>query len=323
MKLKKLLRPSLCLVVLMSFHPTGEAMAFNDFFAKFLAGLKPSNSVPSGFGEEDRTAGRSVSGLEGPSTAVPPATPRYLPPPIPNNDLRAPLPNPIYAPTYSTVTKTVDGPWWTNASMTPTGDLPMNPEMPKKGDFWHLAKEASNIQGSPTEARDFLDPVLDRFALLESRANPLANKNNKRAAKGMYQFVPSTAKAYGLKGNDVYDPVKSRAAARALMTDNHKSISRMIKRPPKPHEIYLGHQQGAAGAAALINRPTMKAVDALVQGAKLKRSKALAHITDNGGHPDMTSAEFTEMMGHYFYDGVEAKNKYKQSFDTLRQLEDE
>ena len=53
--------------------------------------------------------------------------------------------------------------------------------------------------------------ILRRIATVESGGNQFAVSN--RGAKGMFQFVDGTAKDMGLRGNDVFDPSKSAAAA--------------------------------------------------------------------------------------------------------------
>ena len=57
-----------------------------------------------------------------------------------------------------------------------------------------------------------IDDLLDAIRQAESGGN---NKAVSRAgAKGPYQFMPSTAREFGLEGDDVFDPVKSRVAAK-------------------------------------------------------------------------------------------------------------
>ena len=53
--------------------------------------------------------------------------------------------------------------------------------------------------------------LLDRVAMTESSGNQFAVSS--RGAEGLFQFMPKTAAAFGLHGNDVFDPAKSSAAA--------------------------------------------------------------------------------------------------------------
>lgn len=88
---------------------------------------------------------------------------------------------------------------------------------------------------------------LMRLAQVESRMNPDAR--NKSGASGLFQFVGGTARHYGL--TNPFDPEAATSAAIRLTEANRKHL---IKNgiPPTPANLYLAHQQGAAGAVALI-----------------------------------------------------------------------
>ena len=57
-----------------------------------------------------------------------------------------------------------------------------------------------------------IDDLLDAIRQAESGGNDKAV--SPKGAKGPYQFMPATAREFGLKGDEVFDPVKSRAAAK-------------------------------------------------------------------------------------------------------------
>ncbi|MGK0739950.1 lytic transglycosylase domain-containing protein [Yokenella regensburgei] len=65
------------------------------------------------------------------------------------------------------------------------------------------------------------DGLMSAIAQAESSWNPLA-LNKASGAAGLFQFIPSTAKAYGLEGDDVYDPNKSTVAAGRYLNDLNK-----------------------------------------------------------------------------------------------------
>ncbi|MBX3712977.1 MAG: peptidoglycan-binding protein [Lysobacter sp.] len=112
-----------------------------------------------------------------------------------------------------------------------------------------IEKEAKE-RGIPRD--DFL-----RFAYIETggKFDETANRGP-NGAKGLFQFVPSTAKAYGIAGREL-DPVANTDAAAQLYLDNRQTlVSRHAKdgRPylsgsaqPDGLDMYLAHQQGAAG----------------------------------------------------------------------------
>ena len=117
-----------------------------------------------------------------------------------------------------------------------------------------------------------------RIAMIESSGNPKAH--NASGAAGLFQFMPGTAKAYGL--SDPYDPVASADAAARLTRDNRDYLTQKLGREPTPGELYLAHQQGMGGAEKLLTNPDAKAADLV--GAKA--------VTQNGGTADMTAQQF-------------------------------
>lgn len=61
--------------------------------------------------------------------------------------------------------------------------------------------------------------LMPAIAETESSWNPQA-KNKDSGASGLFQFMPGTAKGYGLNGDDVFDPTKATAAAAKYLQDN-------------------------------------------------------------------------------------------------------
>lgn len=113
---------------------------------------------------------------------------------------------------------------------------------------------------------------------------------NGEHAAGPFQFVPSTAKQYGLSSADRFDPQKSADAAARLAADNRVSLTSSLGRPPTDAELYLAHQQGAGGAAKLLSHPTVRAGDLV--GDK--------YIRENGGDPNAPAVNFTSMWTNKF-----------------------
>ncbi|EHM3440630.1 transglycosylase SLT domain-containing protein [Salmonella enterica subsp. enterica] len=73
--------------------------------------------------------------------------------------------------------------------------------------------------------------MMSAIAGKESSWNPLA-KNQKSGAAGLFQFIPETAKRYGLSENERYDPDKETYAAgrylHDLMTKYHGNIAEVL-----------------------------------------------------------------------------------------------
>lgn len=137
-----------------------------------------------------------------------------------------------------------------------------------------------------------IDPeYLRRTAQVESGggrnlSNPMSS------AKGPFQFIDSTAKQYGL--TDPNDPVQSADAAARLALDNKNALTKTLGREPTPGELYLAHQQGAGGAAKLLQNPNQPAVGLLGQSA----------VINNGGSPAMTGAQFAQGFTRKFDDSA-------------------
>lgn len=127
------------------------------------------------------------------------------------------------------------------------------------------------------------DALLDKISQVESGGNPNAVNKNSGAA-GTFQFMTATGAQYGLSADDRFDPVKSRTAAGRLLSDNRTSLTQSLGRAPTAGELYLAHQQGAGGAAALLKNPDANAVDVVGEKAVLQ----------NGGTADMTAGEFAK-----------------------------
>ena len=94
-----------------------------------------------------------------------------------------------------------------------------------------------------------IDPEhLMTMAQMESGGN--TNAVSSTGAAGLFQFTGGTAKQYGLRNR--FDPDQNIDAAARLYMDNKKSLEgRGIE--PTLDNIYLAHQQGAAGASQILN----------------------------------------------------------------------
>ena len=93
---------------------------------------------------------------------------------------------------------------------------------------------------------------LARTAQIESGMNPNA-RNPNSSAGGLFQFIDGTANQYGL--TDRFNPALATDAAGRLARDNAATLTKRLGRQPTAAELYLAHQQGAGGAAALLANP--------------------------------------------------------------------
>jgi hypothetical protein len=133
-----------------------------------------------------------------------------------------------------------------------------------------------------------VDPVaLTKTAYLETRGGTVPDRPGS-AITGPFQFTPKTAAQYGV--TDPTDPAQATDGAARLMADNKMDLAKSLGRDPTGAELYLGHQQGAAGAAVLLKNPDMLAVDAL--GTIMPAATARQNIVGNGGSATMTAGDF-------------------------------
>ena len=123
---------------------------------------------------------------------------------------------------------------------------------------------------------------LSTTAQIESSNNPNA-LNKDSGAAGLFQFIPSTAKAYGL--SNPMDAGASTDAAARLAADNAATLRSKLGREPTAAELYLAHQQGAGGASSLLANPNARAADIVGERA----------VTLNGGDANMTAGEFASI----------------------------
>lgn len=125
-----------------------------------------------------------------------------------------------------------------------------------------IAREATAAGMNP---QDFI-----RMAQIESSFNPNAGAKSS-SAKGLFQFIDSTAKAYGL--NNVYDPVESTRAAIRLAKDNIKATG-----AKDGAEMYMAHQWGSGGFNKMKNANPNASV-ASVLGASAAKNNAMGGMT--------------------------------------------
>jgi len=135
-------------------------------------------------------------------------------------------------------------------------------------------------------------------------------------ATGLFQFMPSTwEKMYGT--NKVDTDVSAQIRALQQFTNrNAGTWQSNMGRAPSAEELYLMHQQGAAGAMSLVRSGSGSAWDALTEargGGAKARSVAELAITKNGGRLDMTSDEFANLILRKFRN---AENAVGNPFGT-------
>ena len=150
---------------------------------------------------------------------------------------------------------------------------------------------ASGLFGGVEKKFGLPQGYLAQTASIESGGDPNA-VNKGSGAAGLFQFVPSTAKQYGL--SDPHDVIASTYAAGKLAADNAATLTQALGRPPTAGDLYLAHQQGATRAAKLLANPNARAGDVVGDAA----------VRANGGTRDMTAGQFAALWTGKFGSGV-------------------
>ena len=153
--------------------------------------------------------------------------------------------------------------------------------------------DALGLDFSTLEAENGLPQgFLERTAFLESKGNPSA-KNPNSSAGGLFQQTDGNAKDYGV--TDRFDPVQSTDGAVDFAVDNMRILTKALGREPTGAELYLAHQQGGAGARALLSNGNANVVDALTPIYKGNRERAAEAVRLNGGNVNMSANEFASL----------------------------
>jgi len=144
----------------------------------------------------------------------------------------------------------------------------------------------------PTKVRDVIVAAAGRYGVspsallrvadLESKFDPKA-KNPKSSASGLFQGIDTTHAQYGV--TDPFDEYQSADFGARLMRDNTNYLRTKLGRDPTRGELYLAHQQGAAGAFRLLSNPGASAASIVGEDA----------VTLNGGEAGMTAGEFAQL----------------------------
>lgn len=118
-------------------------------------------------------------------------------------------------------------------------------------------KEVLDIIEREAQERNIPRDDFMRFAYIETGGtfNELASRGA-QGAKGLFQFVPGTADDYGIRGRELDAVVNTDAAARLYLDNRNALVNRhandgrsYLSGKPEPDglDMYLAHQQGAAG----------------------------------------------------------------------------
>lgn len=172
----------------------------------------------------------------------------------------------------------------------------------------------SNMLAEIEKRYDLPDNFLSILHQIEAggRTNP---EDSEAGAGGPFQIMPVTAQEFGVKDTSNFE--QSAEGAGKIAASHGKQLRESIGREPSPAELYMSYQQGAGGAGALLNNPDANVVDALAEAYQGDKKKARSAIIQNGGRPDMTAKEFTQMWARRWQAQAEGMGVAPPSLDTL------
>lgn len=131
-----------------------------------------------------------------------------------------------------------------------------------------------------------------RTVQLESNGDPTVV--NASGHVGLGQFSPETWKEYGV--GDPKNPDDAIAAIQRYAAANSQYLTPKLGRPPTDAELYIAHQQGPGGAAALLTHPNASAASLI--GLQAVKQNLPWNMQPQAA--TMTAAEFTSYWGHKF-----------------------
>ena len=113
--------------------------------------------------------------------------------------------------------------------------------------------------------------------------------------KGVYQMGDQEWKAVGGTDANRGDRGMQVNLGIASLANRQQELANTIGRTPANWEIYMAHQQGSAGVAALMANPSANASEALASAGGMTRDEAAQRIRANGGNPDGTAGDFLKL----------------------------
>ncbi len=168
-----------------------------------------------------------------------------------------------------------------------------------------IVVDAAKRHGIPKD--DFL-----RASFIETGGQFNERASNPSGAKGLFQFMPETAREYGIQGRE-FDPNASADAAARLYLNNQSAMVRHHERTGQPYlsgepnptglDMYFAHQQGNAG---------YRSIQAALQTGSFERQDTRRNILANISPTDaraITGHTMTELRA--MPDGELAKNFVK------------
>ena len=189
-----------------------------------------------------------------------------------------------------------------------------------------ISEEVRNaiVNATKIMASDIPDGTMFVFAAIESGFNPNAKAKTSSAA-GLYQFIKSTGKQYGLStsrdpSSNVFDPEANAHAGALFVMDNYNALKNAGLTTITATDLYLAHFLGAGnkrvGAVAfLLNLASAPNAIPIEYNPRAFRAPTLANkpiFKKNHGRDYRTYTEVYQVM----LNKIERRRKYFLGMDT-------
>lgn len=132
-------------------------------------------------------------------------------------------------------------------------------------------------------------------------------KNPESSAFGVFQHLDSTWQALGGTAADRKDRKRQIELGVKGLKQTTDELRKGLGREPQPWEIYLGHQQGVAGALALLRGGENSAFES-IKGFYKNPETARKAIALNGGNAGTTANQFTSIWKNKFMAALDKAN---------------
>ena len=167
------------------------------------------------------------------------------------------------------------------------------------GDSEDEARHKEAMSEEKPRAKSRWSDLIDRYAAkagvdpkwmhqvmkIESGGDP---RNTTGSYKGLFQLSEKEFRDHGGTGS-IYDPEQNIAAAATMFAKQKAAFKAKFDRDPKPIDMYMIHQQGAAGHEAHVSNPEGKAWQNV---RKYYKSDEVAKAAIWGNIPDRDKAQF-------------------------------
>lgn len=139
-------------------------------------------------------------------------------------------------------------------------------------------------------AKHGLDPnLLKAYADIESSGDP---RNVTGSYKGLFQLSDEEMAKYG-GGGDIFDARANAEAGIRILKERAADFQKEFGRPPTATQLYLMHQQGAAGLAAHMRNPNQPAWQSMLSTAEgRQKGEKWAKLAIWGNIPSDMKAQF-------------------------------